>query len=275
MWVCLAMACAAPSLSYVPDEPFRFVGGHLAADLVNTVSWETRGPANDRLSDYFRVLEWAERAGALPPSAVASLRESARVRAFEADAVHEEARWLREVLWRLFVAVARGELHEPGGVQALAEFNGLLHSALSELRLAPSHQRGSGDSGGSGDSVGSGDFGGLGDSSGSWDLSRQFSPGVPEGARQPMPVLTWSWNLEPARLDSVLRPVVWAAARLLASPDAARIGVCAGPECGWVFVDYSRNGLRRWCDMQSCGTRAKSRRRAARSRTGAAAGSSA
>lgn len=30
--------------------------------------------------------------------------------------------------------------------------------------------------------------------------------------------------------------------------------------CGWLFLDRSRNGSRRWCSMEYCGTRAKIRK---------------
>ncbi|HXE57648.1 MAG TPA: CGNR zinc finger domain-containing protein, partial [Gemmatimonadales bacterium] len=65
-------------------------------------------------------------------------------------------------------------------------------------------------------------------------------------------------------LESPLWPVAWSAAALLVSDEATRIRTCGGPDCGWVFVDRSRNGLRRWCEMRTCGTEAKSRRRASR-----------
>jgi predicted RNA-binding Zn ribbon-like protein len=64
-------------------------------------------------------------------------------------------------------------------------------------------------------------------------------------------------------LDLVTWRVARAAANVLES-EASRLRVCAGPDCGWMYVDRSRNGLRRWCEMQTCGTSAKSRRRAAR-----------
>lgn len=67
-------------------------------------------------------------------------------------------------------------------------------------------------------------------------------------------------------LDLVLWKVARAAEKLLTSADAAKLRVCAGPDCGWLYLDRSRNGLRRWCEMQTCGTRAKSLRRAARRR---------
>jgi predicted RNA-binding Zn ribbon-like protein len=36
----------------------------------------------------------------------------------------------------------------------------------------------------------------------------------------------------------------------------------------WLFVDESKNGTRRWCDMTACGNRAKARRHYLRSRDG-------
>jgi predicted RNA-binding Zn ribbon-like protein len=71
---------------------------------------------------------------------------------------------------------------------------------------------------------------------------------------------------EPDRSDD-LKVVIWLVARAAAAlleSEAAQLRVCAGPACGWMYVDRSRNGLRRWCEMQTCGTLAKSRRRAAR-----------
>jgi predicted RNA-binding Zn ribbon-like protein len=54
------------------------------------------------------------------------------------------------------------------------------------------------------------------------------------------------------------------AASALLQSEASRLRICGGSDCGWMYVDRSRNGLRRWCEMQTCGTVAKSRRRAAR-----------
>ena len=74
--------------------------------------------------------------------------------------------------------------------------------------------------------------------------------------------VTLTWRGLDAGLDGPLSPVLWAAARLLDSRDAERIRVCDGPDCGWMYLDRSRNGLRRWCEMSTCGTREKNRRRA-------------
>ena len=62
----------------------------------------------------------------------------------------------------------------------------------------------------------------------------------------------------PERL--LLWPVLWSAMRLLAAPDLAHVRKCASPVCGWLFVDGTKNGSRRWCDMRVCGNRDKVRR---------------
>ena len=46
----------------------------------------------------------------------------------------------------------------------------------------------------------------------------------------------------------------------LAVGDTSRFRVCANDGCRWVFEDTSRGGRRRWCDMTTCGNRAKVRR---------------
>lgn len=71
---------------------------------------------------------------------------------------------------------------------------------------------------------------------------------------------------------SQARAVVAASlARYLAEEDPRRLRRCASETCRWVFVDRSRAGRRRWCDMSVCGNRAKVRRHRARQRRGAAA----
>jgi predicted RNA-binding Zn ribbon-like protein len=50
-----------------------------------------------------------------------------------------------------------------------------------------------------------------------------------------------------------------------------RIRICASDTCLWVFYDSSRTGRRRWCDMATCGNRAKAARHRARARGAAQA----
>jgi predicted RNA-binding Zn ribbon-like protein len=75
--------------------------------------------------------------------------------------------------------------------------------------------------------------------------------------------LAWRGSDRP-NLDRVLWAAAASAADLLTSPDLARVKVCPGSGCAWLFLDRSRNGTRRWCDMSVCGNRAKARRHYAR-----------
>jgi predicted RNA-binding Zn ribbon-like protein len=65
-----------------------------------------------------------------------------------------------------------------------------------------------------------------------------------------------SWDL--AEPEAPLWPVAEAAYRLLIGPDRARLKRCAG--CPWLFLDQSKNGSRRWCSMDDCGTNIKKQR---------------
>ena len=55
-------------------------------------------------------------------------------------------------------------------------------------------------------------------------------------------------------------------AHYIADHDVARLRICANDECSWRFVDRSPAGRRRWCDMRTCGNRAKVARHRARAR---------
>lgn len=48
--------------------------------------------------------------------------------------------------------------------------------------------------------------------------------------------------------------------RLRAEWGYKRIRACAHPDCILYFLDQTRNGTRRWCDMRTCGNRAKAKR---------------
>lgn len=71
---------------------------------------------------------------------------------------------------------------------------------------------------------------------------------------------TWGWPDCDAELERLLWPVARAAADLVTSPDLARVRECGSERCSWVFLDTSKNGRRRWCDMSDCGNREKARR---------------
>ncbi|HEX3722871.1 MAG TPA: ABATE domain-containing protein [Nitrolancea sp.] len=70
---------------------------------------------------------------------------------------------------------------------------------------------------------------------------------------------TWDWADEGGTLDRMLWPVARSAAELLSSAQLYRARQCADARCGWLFLDMSRNGSRRWCSMEECGNRNKAR----------------
>jgi predicted RNA-binding Zn ribbon-like protein len=84
---------------------------------------------------------------------------------------------------------------------------------------------------------------------------------VPEGAG-----LSWTWREDDEALERVLWPVARSAVELAVSGRLDRVKQCPVPDggCGWLFLDTTKNGIRRWCSMQGCGGRAKARRQYAR-----------
>ncbi len=77
----------------------------------------------------------------------------------------------------------------------------------------------------------------------------------------------WTWlDRTPPDLDLPLAAAAWSAADVLVSDDLSRVRQCDGTGCAWLFIDTSKNGKRRWCDMSVCGNRAKARRHQARLR---------
>jgi predicted RNA-binding Zn ribbon-like protein len=208
--------------------PFRYVGGDPSLDLVNTVDWTDTGLQHERLSDYERLTLWAEGAGVLPHAAGRRLRHLASRDARGAAAALRRAWRLRGVLRRLFAGVAAGPRGEDGA--AADEFASLLRGIMKGVRLERA--------------------GGAGGAGGAGSAKRR----------------AWAFPDSASALEGFLSQIVWSAARLLTSPEADSLRVCAGSDCGWVFVDRSRNGLRRWCEMRTCGTLEKTQRRLARSR---------
>jgi predicted RNA-binding Zn ribbon-like protein len=78
--------------------------------------------------------------------------------------------------------------------------------------------------------------------------------------------LTWdadrfAWRAGPrVAIDTLLARLTWSAAQLMTATNLARLRQCANSECGWLFLDTTRNWSRRWCSMAECGSQAKARR---------------
>jgi predicted RNA-binding Zn ribbon-like protein len=69
----------------------------------------------------------------------------------------------------------------------------------------------------------------------------------------------WQWKTSSQDADRVLGPILFSASELIVSGWGGKFRQCADEFCGWVFLDRSQAGRRRWCRMADCGNRAKAR----------------
>jgi predicted RNA-binding Zn ribbon-like protein len=78
----------------------------------------------------------------------------------------------------------------------------------------------------------------------------------------------WRWTFAPETAERLTAPLLTAAAELLASGAWRRVRQCNDKHCGWLFLDQSKAGRRRWCSMADCGNRAKAARHHRRLKAG-------
>jgi predicted RNA-binding Zn ribbon-like protein len=86
----------------------------------------------------------------------------------------------------------------------------------------------------------------------------------------------WSWEQgggESGALDRAWWPMARSAVELATGGPLERLKRCPPPDgCSFLFVDTSKNRIRRWCSMDDCGAAAKARRQTARRRADRARG---
>jgi predicted RNA-binding Zn ribbon-like protein len=189
---------------------FEFSGGWLCLDFANTLEERLSAAPVEQIATYEALLAWCQQAELLDSGEVARLRELARARPAEAANWLASIKQARELIYRIFHALASGESAGTGDIR---QFNQLLAETMAHACLVP------GENG-----------------------------------------FAWGWSGEQERLECPLWFVVRSAADLLTSLELRYVRVCASEECGWLFLDTSKNHSRRWCDMKSCGNRAKARR---------------
>lgn len=83
-------------------------------------------------------------------------------------------------------------------------------------------------------------------------VTPRFEPGL--GGR-------CDWRLTaPAGTNRYAADLLTIVLRSMADGSWARLRICPGLDCGLVFLDTTRAGLRTWCSMNRCGNRAKQAR---------------
>ncbi len=114
------------------EQRFDLSGGDLALDFVNTLGGMRGVRPNEHLHGYGDLLAFARQAGALSEDTANALLREAQRQPTEADDRLGEAKALREVLYRLFLATATCE---PARDEDLAILNRALGGALAHRRL--------------------------------------------------------------------------------------------------------------------------------------------
>ena len=195
-----------------PMNRLRLVADRPSLNFANTVDPRQGGGGVDYLLSYDGLAQWGSWAGVVPKATAARLAELAGKDPAGAKRALDNARRLREAIYRIFSAVAlRRRPPAPDIAVVQAAFSDSLKHATFE-RFARSFR---------------------------WRLSEDLE--------------LISWN------------VAHDAVALLESDLLGRIKRCPGSgDCGWLFLDTSKNRSRRWCSMAGCGNRAKARRHARR-----------
>lgn len=113
-------------------EELHLVGGNAALDFANSVNAHESDEPRDNLHSYNDLLIWSERAGVLSRDQRRQLSEAAAADAPGASTALKQAMQLRDVIFKLFIAVARGE----GRVEPeLIAFNRSVERYLRRVRL--------------------------------------------------------------------------------------------------------------------------------------------
>lgn len=186
-------------------RPRDLVAGHVALDLVNTVTARNADPV-DWLDSFPRLLDWAELTGEFDRSALQALRSASSVHPAAAARALRGAKRLRETLNDILVPITKGKA--PG--VAVDELDRLWKDAVRHAQLS-----------------------------------------VVDGQ------VRSQLRVDTSALDYLTDELALRATDLLRALPLARTRVCAGPRCGWLFIDTSKGGRRRWCDMATCGNSAK------------------
>jgi predicted RNA-binding Zn ribbon-like protein len=71
--------------------------------------------------------------------------------------------------------------------------------------------------------------------------------------------LVLRWTSDASDLLAPLHPLMSAAGDLLEASPGERLRQCGNHPCGWLFLDQSKNGSRRWCTSAECGNASRVR----------------
>ena len=96
------------------------LGGELCLDFVNTVEPRLGDRRSDYLASYTDLVRWARHAGVLTENEAERLLKETERQLEQAQAAYKRAVSLRETVYRIFEAIARGSEPERTDLEALA-----------------------------------------------------------------------------------------------------------------------------------------------------------
>jgi predicted RNA-binding Zn ribbon-like protein len=73
-------------------------------------------------------------------------------------------------------------------------------------------------------------------------------------------VMPLEWTTGLRSVSDLPDELALAAWRLLQHEDRGRLRQCKDSDCGWLFLDRTKNGSRVWCSSADCGNRTRARR---------------
>ncbi|WP_197945784.1 CGNR zinc finger domain-containing protein [Phytohabitans suffuscus] len=230
----------------------RIVGGHPVLDLVNTVTPRRPG-GREHLTSPTALLAWSRRVGLVGAGEARAVGAAWRARPGSAGQALHAALDVRESVYEVLAARLLDATPAPGAEPpALAGARDGRRGHTSSLRSSAADRAG----------PGARPAAALEHLALRWAAATARSTLV-AAADRPAEVVVGT-DLAFAVPDRL----AFAAVELLRAVDPAHVKQCPAGEggCGWLFLDQSRNGSRRWCAMADCGAQAKARKLTARRR---------
>ena len=193
-------------------ETLELVGGVLCLDFANTIN-SRKNPEHEYLSVYSNLVDWAGKVEILSGQQAKSLKQRETQDAKQAEKALEKGRTAREIIYRVFSAIASKSKPKEDDLNAIARLYAEAIANGQHVKVENHYEI-------------------------AWKADETF--------------------------DAFLWRIVSSAENLLLSEELSRVKEC--PNCGWLFLDTSKNQSRRWCSMNTCGARDKMRRYHARLR---------
>jgi predicted RNA-binding Zn ribbon-like protein len=119
------------------SSPFSFIAGALCLDFVNTVGSHTSEHPREKLRGFADLIRWSEEAGLIDESEAVELLAYPDANSNNSTKILEEARGLREGLFRIFGAL---EQTKTPAARDLAALNETLRAFPVRLEVLPKGQ---------------------------------------------------------------------------------------------------------------------------------------